>query len=309
MQLTQHLRLCSSFRFLFGVAATFAAAAGPAAPAYAAAPVASSGKIVQASITLSGRSYQSYWYLPTAEPIGFIVVQHGFSRQCANLRTTTTRFMDQGFMALCINADMSGGNPALAEALGNAIVAGLVAPDGRPVPQPIVVSGHSAGGHFASRLGWTLAQSAPSRLKGSVMFDPVAADGSFTTNLQAISSAGKRSVLAVTANSGPCNSSNNAYPALRQVQADARANGRDDFVGVQLTSGSTHVDSEGKNTNLLGWIACLQGQPQVANSTRLRDLTSNWATDLVTGKHTATYYPGGSYLNGLVSTSVAKVID
>jgi hypothetical protein len=52
MQLTQHLRLCSSFRCLFAVATAFAAAAGPAAQAHAAAPVASGGKIVKASMTL-----------------------------------------------------------------------------------------------------------------------------------------------------------------------------------------------------------------------------------------------------------------
>lgn len=268
-----------------------------------------SGKIVDASISLAGRTYRATWYLPSADPIGFMVVQHGFSRNCSNLRQTTSVFMDRGFMALCINADMSGGNPALAEALGTAIVAGLVAPDGRAVPQPVVVSGHSAGGHFASRLGWSLAQSAPSRIRGAVMFDPVAADATFTTNLQAVSASGQRPVLAVTANAGACNSSNNGYPALRQVRADARAAGRDDFVGVQLTSNSTHVDSEGKNTNLLGWLACLQGQPRTENTARLQTLASNWAADIVSHGRTATYYPGGSYLDGLISTKTAKVIE
>lgn len=267
------------------------------------------GTVVRAPLVIGGKSYTAQWYLPAGTALGFVQVQHGFSRKCPNLLDTTKVFMNEGLMAMCLNADMSGGNPKLADALAAALVAGLTAPDGRAVPERIVVAGHSAGGHFASRLGWALSQQAPQRLRGAVLFDPVAADASFTTNLQAVSAAGQRPVLAVTANPGVCNAQNNAYPALRQVQADALAAGRSGFVGVQLTQQSTHVDAEGKNTNFLGWSACLQGQPRAANTGRLRDLTGTWALDAVTGGRTDSDYPGGSYLQSLVDGGVAALID
>ncbi len=273
------------------------------------AEAATAGTVVRAPLTLAGKQYTAQWYLPAGTPLGFVEVQHGFSRKCPNLLDTTKVFMNEGLMALCVNADMSGGNPKLGEALAAALVAGMTAPHGRAVPERIVVAGHSAGGHFASRLGWALSQQAPQRLGGAVLFDPVAADASFTTNLQAISAAGQRPVLAVSANPGVCNAQNNAYPALRQLQADARAAGRSDFVGVQLTDHSTHVDAEGKNTNFLGWSACLQGQPRAANTARLRDLTDTWALDAATGGRTASDYPGGSYLQGLIDDGVAALID
>lgn len=273
-----------------------------------AAAVTAGGSIVKARLKVGTRTYNAVWYLPSGPASGFISVQHGFSRDCANQRDTTRRFMELGLMALCLNADMSGGNPQLAQALAASLVAGLVAPDGRPVPDRLIVAGHSAGGAFASRLGWALAQSAPARLAGAVLFDPVAADD-FTTNLQAVSAAGSRPVLAVSANPSACNASNNAYPALRQVQADARAAGGDDFVGVQLTQRSTHVDSEGNNTNLLGYIACGQGKPGASNTERLRELTSRWAADMASGTRTAEYYPGGAYLASLLFAGTARLID
>jgi pimeloyl-ACP methyl ester carboxylesterase len=267
------------------------------------------GSVVRAPLVLDGRSYTAQWYLPAGPAAGLAVLQHGFSRSCPKLLDTSRRFMDEGLMALCVNADMTGGNPKLAEALAAALVAGLTAPDGRPVPQRLVVGGHSAGGHFASRLGWALASQAPKRLAGAVMFDPVAADDSFTTNLQAISNKGRRPVLSVTANSGPCNAEHNAYPALRQVQADAQAAGRDGFVGAQLTQASTHVDAEGRNTDLLGWVFCGQGQPREANSTRLRELTATWALDMATRTRRTSHYPGGSFFDGLVDNGFAAIID
>ncbi|MBT9597919.1 MAG: alpha/beta fold hydrolase [Vitreoscilla sp.] len=289
------------------VLALGAALADPAAAETDAAPEA--GSIVKAPLTLGNKTYTAFWHLPAGEPLGFIQVQHGFSRNCNHQRDTIARFMNQGLMALCLNADMSGGNPALADRLAAALVAGLTAPDGRPVPEMIVVAGHSAGGHFASRLGWTLASLVPQRLVGAVLFDPVAADSSFTTNLRGVSAAGQRPVLAVSANAGACNAQNNAYPALRRVQAEALAAGRDGFVGLQLTDRSTHVDSEGNNTDFLGWSACFQGKPRPVNTGTLRDLTSTWARDQVTGLRTLPAYPGGSGVEALLAAGDAVLID
>ena len=109
----------------------------------AAEPTASpeAGTVVRAPLTIGGKRYTAQWYLPAGTALGFVQVQHGFSRHCPNLLDTTKVFMNEGLMAMCLDADMSGGNPKLAEALAAALVAGLTAPDGRAVPERIVVAG------------------------------------------------------------------------------------------------------------------------------------------------------------------------
>jgi pimeloyl-ACP methyl ester carboxylesterase len=266
------------------------------------------GTVVSAVLRIAGTDYDVDWYLPSGNPLGFAVVEHGFTRKCANQRETTRELMNRGLMALCVNASMVAGNPGLAEALAAVLVGALQAPDGRPVPDRIVVGGHSAGGHFASRLGWSLAALAPSRLAGAVLFDPVAAVN-FSDNLSAISAAGSRPVLAITSNASGCNANNNADPALRRVRDEALANGRDGFVGVQLTDRSTHVDSEGNDTNLLGTVACRQGWPRPFNVSYLRQLAAAWALDLVTGGRSAEFYPGGSYVESMLALQDARLIE
>jgi len=268
----------------------------------------SGGDVVHAKLNIAGTDYDVDWFLPTGEAAALVTVQHGFSRHCDNVRGTGERFMASGLMGLCVNASMAGGNPALAEALAVTLLSGITAPGGRTLPDKFIVGGHSAGGHFASRLGWKLAALAPQRLFGAVLFDPVAATG-FTDNLMVVSAVGQRPVYAVTSNSSGCNAQNNAYPALRQVQQDAQGAGRDGFVGLQLTDHSTHVDVEGGDTDLLAVVACRQGPPRPPNTEVLRTLVAQWASDIAAGLRQPEDYPGGSYVDGLITGGKARLIE
>lgn len=298
-----------------------ATAAGAASSDYASAPNSleapdrvvfedDTGRIVTSTLQVGTRKYPAEWHLPSGAAIGLAASQHGFSRQCRNLRDTHKAMMQKGVMVLCLDADMSGGNPKLATALAQALVAGVSPPGGGTAPEIIVVGGHSAGGMFASALGAKLHQLQPQRLAGAVLFDPVSAnEADYQANLRAISRAGRRPVLAVSANGSSCNAQNNGEPALRQVRADAIAAGRDGFVGVQLTDRSTHVDSEGNNTDSLGWLFCGQGAPRAFNTDHLRTLTSQWAADAVQGTRTAEVYPGGSALQEIIDADDGKLIE
>lgn len=267
------------------------------------------GKVINAQLTVGGTSYNVDWYLPSTPATALVTAQHGFSRGCGNLRDTSKRIMGRGMMVLCLNAPMSGGNPELAAKLGDLIASRtMVAPGNVPVPANTIVGGHSAGGHFASAVGARLAQVGYPYLKGAVLFDPVAAGG-FTDNLVAISNQGQRGVYAVTSNGGICNSFNNAYGALRQISNTARGAGKDGFVGLQLTNSSTHVDSEGGNTDFIGYAACLQAPPKSYNTAYLRDLSAAWAFDLANGTRDPAAYPGGSYVQTLIANSRAKLIN
>lgn len=266
------------------------------------------GKVINAQLTVGGTSWNVDWYLPSTQATALMTLQHGFSRGCGNYRDSSKRIMARGVMVLCLNAPMSGGNPELGRALGNLIASRtMVAPGGVPVPAATIVGGHSAGGHFATEVGRRLAEVGYPHLKGAILFDPVAAGG-FTDNLVAISGYGVRPVYAVTANGGVCNMWNNAYGALRQIGNAAAANGRDGFVGLQLTRYSTHVDVEGNNTDFIGYSACLNLAPRSYNTAYLRDLSAAWAYDLANGTRDPAAYPGGSYVQALIDNSRAKLI-
>lgn len=267
------------------------------------------GKVINAQLTVAGTSWNVDWYLPSTPATALMTYQHGFSRGCGNHRDSAKRIMGRGVMVLCLNAPMSGGNPDLGRALGNLIASRtMVAPGGVAVPAAVIVGGHSAGGHFASEVGKQLAVVGYPNLKGAVLFDPVASGG-FTDNLVAISAYGQRPVYAITANGNACNLFNNAYGALRQISNSARSNGRDGFVGLQLTNGSTHVDSEGNNTDVLGYTACLNLPPKSANTANLRDLSAAWANDLARGTRDTNAYPGGNYVQTLIANKRAKTIN
>jgi pimeloyl-ACP methyl ester carboxylesterase len=269
----------------------------------------STGKVINSQYTVGGTSYNVDWYMPTGTAYALVTDQHGFSRGCGNQRDTSKRIMATGAMVFCMNANVSGGAPDKAEALAEALInSGQTAPGGVSIPNKIIVGGHSAGGHFASRLGWKLNQIAPSRLTGAILFDPVAAGG-FSENLYAISQNGARPVYAITSNGGICNSSNNAYGALKTVRSTAIANGNDGFVGIQLTDRSTHVDSEGGNTDFIGYAACLQAAPKSYNTSYLRDLSSQWAFDIANQVKNPAAYPGGSYITNLLNWNDTKLIQ
>jgi hypothetical protein len=279
-----------------------------AAACMLAASVAHAGRMFETELTVGDSTYVAEWHLPDGDARALVTVQHGFARTCANVRGTAQRLMeDQGVATLCLNAPMVMGNPPLAEALAGVIVAGLFMPDERPVPERIVVGGHSAGAHFASRLGWSLAEQAPSRLGGAVLFDPVAGDASFDDNLSAIGARGTRPVLAITATAHPCNADHNAYNGLRRVMVEALEVGRDGFVGLELTERSTHIDAEGRDTDLLAVLSC-GGRPRRGNVDALRMLSGAWALDAALDARRAEYYPGGRVVDDLIASSRAVPI-
>jgi hypothetical protein len=272
-------------------------------------PPAEASDVIDTTVNVAGTEYPARWWLPAGTPVGLALVEHGFTRRCQNIDGTARALRDQGLLALCLTVPLSGGNPVLADALAALVVNGLTAPDGQPLPQAWMVGGHSAGGDFAVRLGSTLAQLAPSRIRGAVLWDPVPSGSGFIDGLRALSAGGARPVLAVTANPGPCNANGNVLPPLRTLQQELTAAGADAFVGLQLIDRSTHTDVEAENTNRYAWAACRQGPPRRWNVDALRELSATWARDIVTGARSAAAYPGGATVEALIGAQRATLID
>jgi pimeloyl-ACP methyl ester carboxylesterase len=239
--------------------------------------------LLRGGLEVDGRWLTAEWQVPAAPPTGLVLLQHGFARSCANLRGTARRVAEGGAMTLCLDADMAGGSPSLAQALANALThGGMTAPDGTPVPARIVVGGHSAGAVFAAGVGRSLAEREPERLAGAVLLDPVAT-AAFADDLAAVSQAGQRPVRAIMAAAHRCNAHLNALPALRRVADAARDAAGDDLVAVDVGADSTHVDAEGEDTSALAATAC--GSPRPDRIEALRVLTARWVAEALAGRH------------------------
>lgn len=231
-------------------------------------------------LPLAGGVFDVEWHLPATEPRAWVLVQHGFARRCANLRSTAAALAAQGVATLCVNADrgadpgapgdagLAGGAPRLADALAAWWRSPAArSPDGRAAPARAVVAGHSAGGLFAARVGAALAahEATPGspRVAGAILFDPVGA-APLQAALQALAG---RPLHATLAPPVRCNAFQLARPALQAA-------------GVQLEqpAGATHVDAEGEDTEALAVRACGEGPPQPAVVAGLR----RWAAGVLT---------------------------
>jgi hypothetical protein len=273
-------------------------------------------------LRLAGQEIETEWHLPaaaggtagatalTAEPAAWLLLQHGFARRCANLRHLAAHLArEAGVATLCLNAEMAGGNPALAEALAHWLASDTArAPDGRSAPARLLVGGFSAGGAFAARVGERLAgpDGAADRLAGALLFDPVGG-AAMGRSLVAISAAGQRPVLALMAPPSRCNAGQLGAQALAAVRVAAQGEGQAEgtaavqapasaavdpavdpagagstppFVGVVFTAG-THVDAEGPDTEALAVRACREGWPQPAVVQALRSLAAVWTQHML----------------------------
>ncbi len=219
------------------------------------------------------------WHLPpgTDIPAALVVLQHGFSRRCANLRSLAAGWADAGFATVCLNADVARGHPALARAWAERLVhlgeAALRLPDGRALPRLLIVAGHSAGAHVAAIAGQRIAEIDPARLAGALLLDPVPADATFDGALSAISDDGRRPVRALLAEPHACNAHGRALAALQAVRQRARAAGRSGFVGLRIVGG-THADAEGPDTDFLAGRVC--GRVREDATARLRAASLRW---------------------------------
>lgn len=258
------------------------------------------GVVINESVSFNGDIYNGDWYLPNGQAVGAVYLQHGFTRGGGNYRDLAVAMMNEGMMVLSINAPMTGGNAGLANLVADVLANNPpVSPDGRVFPTDnLVLSGHSAGGLHVSLIAERLINNGQAGgIAGLVLFDPVNAFGPFGRAMDVLAPT-DIPVRAVTANGSLCNTFNDTQGDLRGLPRQ--------FVGIKLTDRSTHVDSEGNNTDLVAQIAC--GFPRQSNIVALRDFGVAWARDMLTGSYSGDFYPGGARLNALLNAEDAKLI-
>lgn len=219
------------------------------------------------------------WQLPDGEPRGWVLLQHGFARQCANLRSTARRLAHGGLATLCLQADMAEGAPALAKAIAHAMQRGdptpLRPPGSTGAGQPWVLAGHSAGALFAARVAQALAHAAPERVAGLILLDPVGGS-SLADALAAVVKQGRLPVRALLAPPSRCNAQQMALPVLLRAQAISAPG----LVRLQYPAGASHLDAEGEDTERLAVWMCGEGWPDATRTEDLRTLLLTWVDEV-----------------------------
>lgn len=263
---------------------------------------------VTLAIPCSGTtSVNARWAIPEGvTPTGFVWLQHGFARSSSNVVSLQNAYAARGWIVVSPSVAGFGTCSINAAVLHTGIVNLLVGSTssgsaleasydaartklGLPaanLPSSFALSGHSAGGALVTVVGGTIAanpsSAVSSRLKGIVLLDPVEnADNGMAANLPKLT--GKK-VFTISGGDSSCNSNSSGTKVLLPK--------RTGFAGVRLPSGC-HCDAEGDSTD--GTCTLICGTPKAENKTALKQLATDWVSDMLNAKTTASAYPGGEY--------------
>lgn len=305
-------------RLLAAVVLTSAALLAVPAPASAAATVVSN--TVDVACGTGTLHPAADWYFPaTTSPKGLVYLQHGFSRSKSNMAALAGKYQADGFLVFVptlpssnssgCTVNNTGSNPAFLRNVAGWFGAGGLATSyaaaatkagrtGSPLPAPLVIAGHSAGGDAVTYIAGILKTTYPAafaNLKYLQLLDPVKSPSgtNMATGLAAIAST---PLPVYTISSPPYTANSNASGT---VELTTTLSSRP-FLGVRLTTGS-HCDAEGSSTNFLCTLTA--GASKSANVTALQTLAVAWASDAVSGSTTASYYPGGTYYQSLLTAA------
>ena len=262
------------------------------------------GKVYEETVTLGGVSVDADWYIPSQPAIGFTYMVHGFGFGILGremMREVSLEYMKQGIVVLAPTIDASGGNETLAYAVANQLIDNPpVSPEG-PIPNAVVISGHSAGGLHASLVVKQMLLRGSNKIRGAVLFDPVDSGNKFEGAVDVIVNHPELPVLSIVANGGVCNLWNNTEDDIERMP---RA-----YVGIKLLDRSSHMDVVGNDsTGVLGAIFCGGPIPSSENVARNYAFSSHWAYDMLTGAYTSDYYPFGGVLSTLLNDGKASLL-
>jgi hypothetical protein len=263
----------------------------PALPALPHLPLINPAPVVPPDpVVLGAETHGARWFFPDTEARALVLLQPELGRPCERLRALSQAWQAQGLAVMCLELPVPPTGSGVqreaqqyrvADALGVALAGGLTGPGGRALPARLVVAGHGLGGAFAARLAARLDTTAPQRLAGVLLLDPLAAPG-FSDHLRVVSRRGQRPVLALMAERSDCNARHSALPALQQLRREAAADGQPAYMGLLFGEGSTHLDAEGHQPDVPGHLAC--GRPQDAPVARLQALAVQAATAMAAGE-------------------------
>ena len=190
------------------------------------------GQCVNSRLAVGGTSYSVDWYLPNGTASGLMLLEHGFFRSCGNLRGTSKAVMEKGVMVMCVNADMTGGNPALGSALGDLLASRALAPPaGNGLPERYIVGGHSGGRPLRRRRRRPPRRARLPVARRARCCSTRSRPAASPPTSRRSPPEGSRPVLAVASEPAFANLFNNSFGALKDLP--------NTFVGVQLSGAAS----------------------------------------------------------------------
>jgi hypothetical protein len=257
--------------------------------------------------TVGGENISCTWSCPSAGAVGFVYLQHGYTRSKSHMddwaghmadgNWDTARATDKLVVLSCdhsmIDGDKTWAGKVATQFCGSAPW-GLTIPatcNGGVLPGggKIVLAGHSAGGLWAGYVGKAMHEKKCTTLKGLVLGDPADRNGpaAMTTIVTELD---KEPVIPIRAAMMPSQDANNKASCLAPIQGSKQA-----FTGLKqlkCSNGSTsvqHFEPEGSG--------CTSPQAGKCGTAACWELTipylSQWALDLATDAKYPPAYPCG----------------
>jgi hypothetical protein len=247
-----------------------------------------------------GYTVPADWYIPNtaAPPTGLIYLQHGFlaagpwySHTAAALAEQTNSIVvAPSITSNFLSCDACWlGAPPMQQAVANlfedentalaesALAAGYTG----PIPDQVVLVGHSLGGALVAGTGrYMVDNETVDRLAGVVMLDGVGLDGSMASSLDEVPDG-----IPIYQLGAP-----RYFWNLSGVGSDALLEARDGFVGVTLVGGS-HVDAmRGGNPLIQFSQQLVSGLSRTENVAAAQILMVGWINDMFVGNRRAGIY-------------------
>jgi hypothetical protein len=247
-----------------------------------------------------GYTVPADWYIPNtaAPPTGLIYLQHGFlaagpwySHTAAALAEQTNSIVvAPSITSNFLSCDACWlGAPPMQQAVANlfedentalaesALAAGYTG----PIPDQVVLVGHSLGGALVAGTGrYMVDNETVDRLAGVVMLDGVGLDGSMASSLDEVPDG-----IPIYQLGAP-----RYFWNLSGVGSDGLLEARDGFVGVTLVGGS-HVDAmRGGNPLIQFSQQLVSGLSRTENVAAAQILMVGWINDMFVGNRRAGIY-------------------
>lgn len=229
----------------------------------------------------------SWIYNKEVPPQAIITLQHGFMRKRTNMYDLANQYAQKGFAVFLTDLSTNQMNStSFAKEYMKALLGGLPPLQKQPLPEPLLVSGHSLGGLFASFLLKEAQDLEALRVKGAVLLDPVDKNGNMDKTFQSLKK--PESIYGILGQPSSCNSQSNATKPFQKLPQE--------FLGIRLKGGS-HCDAEGKTSNWKCSMMCGSSSP--INIQNLQTFATSWALSLLEGGQEP-YFPQGEVYENLL---------
>ena len=236
------------------------------------------------------------WLIPSesiAGPRALVILQHGMMRNAEKMMALAQSLVSRNIeVVLPTMKDSQNLDEALPKLFAEAFELKQADPQGRAIPEKLILAGFSAGARFLSQVAPLINKSRT--IRGVILLDPV-------TGNRPIQQMGVRipvPYFTMFAKPSTCNANGVAFPLF--------ASGRYETHGFRLKTAS-HCDFEGESSDALCYLSC--GSSPQENKAVIQKFATEWISALIdSDSPSADYLPGGKVFQDLETKGMFDTI-